>query len=82
MTQTTAPTFDLATLFDQIHTLQARSMLEALQQSIEDGEPLPPSMYNAINKYLSDNDITGIRANDDTAANLMSELTAYDEDNL
>lgn len=67
-------TINLETLFDQIHRKQAEKMLEILES-----DEVSPQALNAINKFLSDNGITGIRG-ENTALNKLSDgLAAYEE---
>ena len=44
-------------LFDQLHGLQAKSMIEELRRCVEAGEGIPPALFTSINKYLKDNGI-------------------------
>lgn len=60
-------------LFDLIHRKQAESLLKLL----EAGDLTPP-MYSAINKFLSDNNISGVRNKDSTLNKLSDGLDAFE----
>lgn len=64
-------------LFDLIHRKQAEGILDLLKR----GE-LSASELNAINKFLSDNNITGIRGSNKTLNKLSAAAEAYDADNV
>lgn len=61
-------------LFDLIHRKQAETMLKLL----EDGD-VSPQALNAINKFLSDNGINGVRGENKTLNKLSEGLAAYEE---
>lgn len=65
----------LEQLFDKIHRQQAEAMLKILQT----GEDIPPSAFSAINKFLSDNQITGLRDSNKTLDALANGLEAYEQ---
>jgi CO dehydrogenase/acetyl-CoA synthase epsilon subunit len=69
------PPLDMDQLFDLIHRKQADAMLEIL----ESGEVTPQAL-NAINKFLADNSITGIRGKNKGLTALEKGLAAYDSD--
>ena len=60
-------------LFDKIHRMQAENIVKLL----ESGD-LSASEINAINKFLSDNNITGVRGSNKTLNRLSEALAAYD----
>ena len=64
----------LEQLFDLIHKKQAETMLKML----EDGD-VSPQALNAINKFLSDNNVTGIKAENGALKKLSDGLKAYEE---
>lgn len=68
----------LEDLFDKMHRLQAETFITALEK----GE-VSPQMHNAINKFLSDNNVTGIKAENSSLKKLSDGLAAYEEgDNI
>lgn len=62
-------------LFDLIHRKQAEKLLEIL----EGDEPVSPQAFNAINKFLSDNGISGVRGENEAVNKLSEGLAAYQE---
>ena len=64
----------LEDLFDLIHKKQATVMLEML----ESGE-VQASTLGAINRFLSDNNITGVRGKDKGAQKLAEGLKKFNE---
>jgi len=64
----------LEQLFDSIHRKQAEGMLKLLEKG-----GLAASEMNAINKFLADNNVTGIK-NDNPGLKKLSEgLAAFEE---
>jgi hypothetical protein len=61
-------------LFDLIHRGQAEKMLEAL-----DGEDISPQMLSAINKFLADNGVSGVKGENKAISSLSAGLAAYEE---
>lgn len=61
-------------LFDLIHRKQAETMLEILK-----GGDVSPQALNAINKFLSDNGISGVRGENEALNKLSDGLAAYEE---
>lgn len=44
-------------LLNELHGLQARSMLDEIKRFKHMGEPIPPALFAQINKYLKDNGV-------------------------
>lgn len=63
----------LEELFDLIHRKQAESMLTLLQ-----GEVVTAQEWNAINKFLADNNVTGIKKDNAGLKKLSDGLDAFD----
>jgi len=63
----------LEDLFDELHKLQATTLLDALKSG-----DVSPQLHNAINKFLSDNNVTGIKAENTALKKLSDGLEAYD----
>lgn len=69
------PPLDMDALFDLIHRKQADAMLKILES-----EDVTPQALNAINKFLADNSVTGIRGKNKGLTALEQGLKAYDAD--
>ena len=65
---------DMKELFDLIHRKQAETMLKML----EEGD-VSPQALNAINKFLSDNNISGVPKDNAALKRLSDGLAAYEE---
>lgn len=61
-------------LFDLIHRKQAESMLELLEGGIVSAQE-----WNAINTYLRQNNITGVKGENEALNKLSDGLAAFDE---
>lgn len=64
----------LEELFDLIHRKQAEAMLSLLE-----GGELSAQEMNAINKFLADNNVTGIKADNTGLKKLSDGLAAYEQ---
>ena len=60
-------------LFDLIHRGQAEKMLEALER-----DDVSPQMLSAINKFLADNNVSGIKGENKAVNSLSAGLAAYE----
>lgn len=60
-------------LFDLIHRKQAEGMLELLKRG-----DLTAQEMNAINKFLSDNNVTGVKSENAALKNLSDGLAAFE----
>jgi len=65
----------MSELFDLIHRKQAEKLLEIL----EGDEPVSPQAFNAINKFLSDNAVSGVKGENKALNSLSQGLAAYEE---
>lgn len=63
----------LEDVFDLIH----RKMADRLLELLEGDEPLTAQELNAISKFLSDNNITGIRDKNKGLSKLSEGFAAY-----
>lgn len=61
-------------LFDLIHRKQAEGMLDLLQRG-----DLTAQEMNAINKFLSDNNVTGVKGENTALNKLSAGLAAYEQ---
>lgn len=61
-------------IFALIHRKQAERLLEIL----ESGEPLTAQEFNSISKFLSDNNVTGIKETDAGLKALSDGFAAFD----
>lgn len=66
----------LEEIFDLIHRKQAERLLEIL----ESDNPVSPQAFNAINKFLTDNNITGVKKDNKALSALSDGLDAYEEE--
>jgi len=67
-------TRSLEELFDLIHRKQAEGMLTLLEQG-----GITAQEMNAINKFLADNNITGIKNDNPALQKLTDGLKSFDE---
>jgi hypothetical protein len=44
-------------LLNELHDLQARSLLDEVRRIKDSGEPIPPALFAQVNKFLKDNGI-------------------------
>lgn len=61
-------------VFDMLHRKQAERLLAYL----EDGD-VPPPVFNAINRFLADNGITGVRGENEAVTKLSDGLDEYEQ---
>ena len=61
-------------LFHAIHVKQAQKMLAAL-----DADEVSPQMLGAINRFLADNHVTGIKDTDREVQTLADGLAEYEK---
>jgi hypothetical protein len=66
----------LEEIFDLIHKKQAERLLAIL----ESDEPVSPQAFNAINKFLSDNNISGVKKENKALTALSDGLDAYEDE--
>lgn len=64
----------LEELFDLIHRKQAENILALLE-----GGTLSAQEMNAINKFLSDNNVTGVKKSNKALQSLTDGLDAYNK---
>lgn len=64
----------LEKLFDLIHRKQAESLLALIERG-----DLTAQEYNSISKFLSDNNITGLRNSNPSLGKLAEGLKAFEE---
>lgn len=67
-------TYSLDELFDLIHRKQAEGMLDLLERG-----DLTAQEMNAISKFLSDNNVTGIKGENTALKKLSEGLAAFEE---
>ncbi len=65
-------------LLDQLHALQAESLLAALKKAKADGE-FPPALLAQINKFLKDNGVDRAVVPGDPTDLLDDELPEFDD---
>lgn len=64
----------LEELFDLIHRKQAEGMLKRLEEGA-----LTAQEWNAINKFLSDNNVTGVKGENAALKKLSDGLDAFEQ---
>ena len=64
----------LEDMFDLIHRMHATQILKRLKKG-----NLSAAEMNAVSKFLSDNNITGVRNSNDALKKLEDFFSAYDE---
>lgn len=67
-------------LLGQLHDSLAKDMLELVKKAKENKEPLSPQEWNAIAKFLKDNNIEASPGIKSPANSLAKELPAFEED--
>ena len=63
---------------EELHQLQAESLLEEVKRLKEAKEPIPPALFAQVNKFLKDNGIDRAITPGDPAALLDEEVPVFD----
>lgn len=64
-------------LLDQLHALQADSLLAALKKSKDSEEGIPPALFAQVNKFLKDNAVDRPHTPGDTLDQLADEIPEF-----
>ncbi len=65
-------------LLNELHDLQARSLLSEIRGYAERGEPIPPALFAQANKFLKDNGIDRAVTPGDPTDLLADEMPVFD----
>jgi len=65
-------------ILDELHDLQARSLLSEVQRCKEKGEGIPPALFAQVNKFLKDNGVDRAITPGDPSSLLDEELPVFD----
>ena len=65
-------------LLNELHDLQARSLLAEIKRKTAEGEDIPPALFAQVNKFLKDNGIDRAVSPGDPTDLLADELPEFD----
>lgn len=65
-------------LLNELHDLQARTLLAEIKRLVADGEPVPPALFAQANKFLKDNGIDRAVVAGDPTDLLADEVPIFD----
>jgi len=65
-------------LLDQLHNLQAESLLKAIKKASDSAEGIPPALFAQVNKFLKDNGVDRPHIPGDTLDQLADEVPDFD----
>lgn len=65
-------------LLDELHGLQAESLLAEVKRIRAAGEPIPPALFAQINKFLKDNGVDRAIQPGDPTDLLAEEIPDFD----
>lgn len=65
-------------LLDQLHAMQADSLLSELKRYKRENEPIPPALFAQINKFLKDNGVDRAVVPGDSTDLLKDEVPEFD----
>ena len=65
-------------LLNELHDLQARSLLEEVKRLKAAGEPIPPALFAQVNKFLKDNGVDRAVTPGDPTDLLEEEMPVFD----
>lgn len=65
-------------ILDELHDLQARSLLAEIKRCADSGEGIPPALFAQANKFLKDNGIDRAVTPGDPTSLLEEELPVFD----
>ena len=63
---------------EELHALQATTLLAEIRRLREDKEPIPPALFAQVNKFLKDNGIDRAVAAGDPLDELDEEVPVFD----
>lgn len=65
-------------LLNELHDLQARSLLAEIKRAVAEGEGVPPALFAQANKFLKDNGIDRAISPGDPTSLLDEELPEFE----
>ena len=65
-------------LLNELHDLQARSLLAEVKRKAAAGEDIPPALFAQVNKFLKDNGIDRAVTPGDPTDLLAEEMPVFD----
>lgn len=65
-------------LLNELHDLQARSLLDEVRRCKESGNGIPPALFAQVNKFLKDNGIDRAVTPGDPTSALEEEAPMFD----
>lgn len=65
-------------LLNELHDLQARSLLAEVKRIAASGEAIPPALFAQVNKFLKDNGIDRAVTPGDPTDLLADEMPSFD----
>lgn len=65
-------------LLDELHGLQAQTLLDEIKRLKAAGEPIPPALFAQVNKFLKDNGVDRAITPGDPTSLLADELPEFD----
>lgn len=64
-------------LLDQLHALQASSLLSAIKRAANSEDGIPPALFAQVNKFLKDNGVDRPHVPGDTLDQLADEVPDF-----
>jgi len=65
-------------ILNELHDLQARSLLSEIKRKIAEGQDVPPALFAQANKFLKDNGIDRAVTPGDSTDLLAEEMPIFD----
>lgn len=65
-------------LLNELHDLQARTLLAEIKRIVQEGESVPPALFAQANKFLKDNGIDRAVTPGDPTDLLAEEVPVFD----
>ena len=65
-------------LLNELHDLQARTLLAEVKRLVAEGEAVPPALFAQVNKFLKDNGIDRAVTPGDPTDLLADEMPVFD----
>jgi len=66
------------TILDELHSLQAETLLGEIKRLKAEREPIPPALFAQVNKFLKDNGVDRAVTPGDSTSLLDEEVPAFD----
>jgi hypothetical protein len=65
-------------ILNELHDLQARTLLAEIKRKVAAGEDIPPALFAQVNKFLKDNGIDRAVTPGDPTDLLAEEMPVFD----